>query len=36
LALKAFCLSLADGQFTRDELRDICIDALNAVLPVQS
>jgi hypothetical protein len=29
-------MSLADGRFTRDELRAICIDALNAVLPAQS
>jgi hypothetical protein len=26
---------LADGSFTRDQVRAICVDALDAVLPAQ-
>lgn len=35
--VRVLCVQwLADAQFTRDELRAICLDALNAVLPAQS
>jgi AcrR family transcriptional regulator len=35
--VRVLCVQwLADGQFTREELRAICIDALNAVLLAQS
>jgi AcrR family transcriptional regulator len=34
--VRVLCVQwLADGQFTRDELRAICIDVLNAVIPAQ-
>jgi AcrR family transcriptional regulator len=35
--VRVLCVQwLADGQFTRDELGAICLDALNAVLPAHS
>ncbi|EUA50386.1 transcriptional regulator, TetR family [Mycobacterium xenopi 3993] len=34
--VRVLCVQwLADGQFTRDEVRGLCIDVLNAVMPTR-